>query len=423
MSQKKPALHISIKILIAMFAGIVLGLILNILPSHDFVSTYITNGLLDVVSRIFITLLKMLVVPIVFVSLICGVCSLDNIKKLGRMGLKTVLLYLLTTAIAIALGIFFASLFQIGKNHSVPLTADFNMSDIPKFKDTIVDMFPSNPIAALAQGKMLQIIFFSLLMGIAIIMAGKKGAQVKGWFESLNTIVMRLVDIVMVVMPYGVFTLIAKQFAHAGFHLIVSLAAYFGTVLFVLFFHCLVTYSAFLKFFARLNPIIFLRKMFPAMLFGFSTSSSAASIPVTLNVVEEKLGVSNSVASFVIPLGATINMDGTAIMQGVATVFIAHVYGIQLGLIKFLTIILMATFASIGTAAVPSVGLITLTMVLQQVGIPIEGVAMIIGVDRLLDMVRTSVNISGDSMVACLVGKSAQEIDLDLYNAKYTPGK
>jgi Na+/H+-dicarboxylate symporter len=353
MSQKKPGLHISVKILIAMFSGIALGLILNVMPHSDFVSTYITNGVLDVLSRIFITLLKMLVVPIVFISLICGICSLGNIKKLGRMGLKTVLLYLLTTAIAIALGILFASLFQIGKNHVVPISTNFNLAAIPSLKDTLVDMFPSNPIAALAEGKMLQIIFFSVLLGIAIIMAGKKGVQVKGWFESMNEVVMKLVDIVMIIMPYGVFTLIAKQFSNAGFNLIVSLAAYFATVLFVLVFHCVITYSAFLKFSARLSPVKFFRKMFPAMLFGFSTFSSAASIPVTLKVVEKDMGVSNSVASFVVPLGATINMDGTAIMQGVATIFIAHVYGIQLGLVKFLTIILMATFASIGTAAIP----------------------------------------------------------------------
>ena len=410
--KQKHAMHLSMKILIAMVLGIVVGLLFNVFKHPAFVNTYIVDGILDVVSKIFITLLKMLVVPIVFVSLICGVASLGNIRKLGRMGLKTVVLYLVTTAIAIALGILFASLFQIGHGQQAVATNQFNMNAIPSLKDTFIEMFPANPFAALAEGKMLQIIFFALLFGIAIVLAAKKGEKVKSLFESLNEVVMKLVTIVMYLMPYGVFALIAKQFAQTGFSLIVSLAGYFATVLFVLVIHCFLTYGLFLKLFAKLNPVIFFRKMFPAMLFGFSTSSSGASIPVTLGVVENELGVKNSVASFVVPLGATINMDGTAIMQGVATVFIAHVYGIKLGLTKFLIVILMATLASIGTAAVPSVGLITLAMVLQQVGLPIEGIAMIIGVDRILDMVRTAVNLTGDAMVACIVGKSESEINL-----------
>lgn len=414
--KQKHAMNLSLKILIAMVLGVVVGLLFNVFKHPDFVNVYIVDGILDVISKIFITLLKMLVVPIVFVSLICGVASLGNINKLGRMGFKTVVLYLVTTAIAIALGIIFANLFGIGHGQQVATQHQFNISAIPSLKETFIEMFPANPIAALAEGKMLQIIFFALLFGIAIVLAAKKGEKVKNFFESLNEVVMKLVTIVMYLMPYGVFALIAKQFAQAGFSLIVSLAGYFATVLFVLVVHCLLTYGLFLKLMAKLNPVTFFKKMFPAMLFGFSTSSSGASIPVTLGVVENDIGVKNSVASFVIPLGATINMDGTAIMQGVATVFIAHVYGIKLTLTKFLIVILMATLASIGTAAVPSVGLITLAMVLQQVGLPIEGIAMIIGVDRILDMVRTSVNLTGDAMVATVVGKSEGELNLTQYN-------
>ena len=413
----KSAMHLSLKIIIAMVLGIAVGLFFNIVKLPSYINLYVVDGAFDVVSRIFITLLKMLVVPIVFVSLVCGVGSLGNIGKLGRMGLRTVVLYLITTAIAIALGLCFASLFNIGAGHHVAKAANFSLQNIPSLKDTFLEMFPSNPFAALAEGKMLQIIFFAVVLGIAIILAAEKGEKVKSWFDSLNVIVMKLVTIVMYLMPYGVFALIAKQFAEAGFSLIMSLMAYFGTVLFVLVLHCLLTYGAFIKIIGRLNPITFFRKMFPAMLFGFSTSSSGASIPVTLGVVENDLGVKNSVASFVVPLGATINMDGTAIMQGVATVFIAHVYGIKLTLAKFLTVILMATMASIGTAAIPSVGLITLAMVLQQVGLPIEGIAMIIGVDRILDMVRTSVNLTGDAMVACLVGKKEGEMSLETFNS------
>lgn len=411
----KRAMHMSVKILIAMALGIVVGLLFNVFKHPRFIDMYVVDGALDAISKVFFTLLKMLVVPIVFVSLICGVASLGNIRKLGRMGLKTVILYLLTTAIAIALGLLLASVFHIGQAQTIDKPTNFSLSAIPSLKETFVTMFPSNPIAALAQGKMLQIIFFALLFGIAIVMAGQKGEKVKTFFDSLNEVVMKLVSIVMVIMPYGVFALIARQFATAGFGLIINLASYFGMVLLVLIVHCLLTYSVFLKLLGRLNPIVFFKKMFPAMLFGFSTSSSAASIPVTLGVVENNLGVNNSVASFVVPLGATINMDGTAIMQGVATVFIANIYAIKLTFAKFLTVILMATLASIGTAAVPSVGLITLAMVLQQVGLPVEGIAMIIGVDRILDMVRTAVNISGDAMVATVVAKNEKELDLDVY--------
>jgi Na+/H+-dicarboxylate symporter len=410
--KQKQAMNLSIKIMIAMALGIMVGLFFNVFKHPEFVKVYFVEGCLDVVSKIFLTLLKMLVVPIVFVSLICGVASLGDLRKLGRLGLKSVLLYLVTTAIAIALGLLFAHLFNIGAAHQVKLSNNFSLNAIPSLKETFVNMFPSNPIAALAGGNMLQIIFFALFFGMAIVMAGSKGQQVRTLFESLNVVVMKLVSIVMYLMPYGVFALIARQFAQAGFSLIISLAAYFGTVLFVLVVHCFVTYGLFMKLLGRLSPITFFRKMFPAMLFGFSTSSSGASIPVTLGVVENDLGVKNSVASFVVPLGATINMDGTAIMQGVATVFIAHVYGITLTLTKFIIVILMATLASIGTAAVPSVGLITLAMVLQQVGLPVEGIAMIIGVDRILDMVRTAVNLTGDAMVSCLVGKSEGEMDM-----------
>jgi Na+/H+-dicarboxylate symporter len=415
--KQKHAIHLSLKIMIAMVLGIIVGVVFNLFGDLAFIHTYIVHGFLDVISTIFITLLKMLVIPIVFVSLICGVASLGDIRKLGRMGGKTVVLYLITTAIAIALGLLVAHFFHIGQAEQIDKPINFALNAIPSLKDTFIEMFPDNPIAALAEGKMLQIIFFALLFGIAIVLAGKKGEKVKGFFDSLNEVVMKLVTIVMTVMPYGVFALIAKQFAEAGMGLIINLATYFITVLVVLVLHCLLTYSLFLKFFARLNPILFFRKIFPAMLFGFSTSSSGASIPVTLGVVENSLGVKNSVASFVIPLGATINMDGTAIMQGVATVFIANVYAIKLTFMKFIIVILMATLASIGTAAVPSVGLITLAMVLQQVGLPIEGIAMIIGVDRILDMVRTAVNLTGDAMVAVLVGKSEGELKLETYQS------
>jgi Na+/H+-dicarboxylate symporter len=270
----------------------------------------------------------------------------------------------------------------------------------------------------MANGNMLQIIIFAMLFGYAISISGKAGRVFVRIFNDANTVLMKLIFIVLWFAPYGVFCLLAKLFSTEGFSVIYSLAGYFFTVLAALAIQWFVVYGCFIRLFANLNPFIFFKKMYTAMIFSFSTSSSSASIPVTLDTVENKLGVPNSVASFVIPLGATINMDGTAIMQGVATVFIAHAYNIDIGLIGYLTVILTATLASIGTAGVPGVGLITLTMVLKQVGLPVEGIALIIGIDRLLDMVRTAVNVSGDCMVSLLVSKSQKELNTNIYNKK-----
>ncbi|MEO1883154.1 MAG: dicarboxylate/amino acid:cation symporter [Methyloprofundus sp.] len=251
---------------------------------------------------------------------------------------------------------------------------------------------------------------------IAISWSNEHGEQIKSLFRDLDKVIMNLMHMVLRIAPYGVFCLVGKMFAEVGFNLIHQLAGYFAAVMLVLLLQLTVTYSSLIKFVARLSPIIFIRKLIPAMLFAFSTSSSSASIPVVLNTVQERLGVKESVASFVIPLGATINMDGTAIMQGVATVFIANSYHVKLGLAGFLKVILTATLASIGTAGIPSVGLITPTMVLTQVGLPIEGIALILGVDRILDMTRTAINIAGDSVVACVVAKSEGAINLEVYN-------
>jgi len=263
----------------------------------------------------------------------------------------------------------------------------------------------------MAEGKMLQIIVFAVLFGLAITQAGKKGQVVAEFFQNINEVIMKMVTLIMVIAPYGVFALIAKLMATLGIDSILPLAKYFFLVIAVLLFHGSVTYMLLLKFIAKLDPIKFLKKMRTVQLFAFSTASSGATIPISMETITKRLGVKNSVASFTVPLGATINMDGTAIMQGVATVFIAQVYQIDLSFAQYLTIILTAVLASIGTAAVPGVGLITLTMVLQQVGLPIQGIALIIGVDRILDMVRTSVNVTGDATVSCIIAQGEGDFD------------
>ncbi len=344
----------------------------------------------------------MLVVPLVFVSLICGTSTLSDPSKLGRLGAKSVGLYVVTTAIAITLAMSIALVVSPGDGLNLTTETTFQAKEAPSLSDVIVNMFPSNPINSMAQGNMLQIIVFAVLFGIAMAMTGDAGKRLTAIFEDINTVIMRLVTIIMNLAPYGVYVLMAKLFSTIGGETILSLAKYFFLVFGVLILHGLVTYSVLLKALSGLNPVILMKKMRDAALFAFSTSSSSATLPVTMETAKNKLGVGNSVSSFTLPLGATINMDGTAIMQGVATVFIAQVYAVDLSLGDYMMVVLTATLASIGTAGVPGVGLIMLAMVLQQVNLPVEGIALIIGVDRLLDMTRTAVNVTGDCMVSCI---------------------
>jgi len=409
-------MNLSTKILIAMAIGIVVGLILNQFASDvSWIQQYIVFGLFEAMGKIFVASLQMLVVPLVFVSLVCGVSSLQDSSKLGRMGVKTIGLYLFTTAIAVALALVAAYVIGPGTGANFPVQ-EFTAKEAPPLIDTIINLVPKNPINAMAEGKMLQIIVFSVLFGLAITQAGEKGQKIAGFFQNLNEVVMKMVTIIMAIAPYGVFALIAKLMSTLGFESIMPLAKYFFLLAAVLIFHGTVTYMTILKTLTGLNPAVFMKKMRAAQLFAFSTASSGATIPVTMEAVTKRLGAKNSIASFSIPLGATINMDGTAIMQGVATVFIAQVYQIDLSFVQYLTIILTAVLASIGTAAVPGVGLITLTMVLNQVGLPVEGIALIIGVDRLLDMLRTSVNITGDATVTTIVAIGEGDFDRSVFN-------
>jgi Na+/H+-dicarboxylate symporter len=409
------------KIFIAMALGIVFGSLANVLPTFPFgLEEVIFFGLFDLVGQIFIASLKLLVVPMVFVSLTCGTASLGSHGNMGVMAAKTISLYLLTTAIAITIALSVAMLIQPGSgdefNSQLTTQASYQANNTPPLKEVLVNIVPSNPIKAMAEGNMLQVIVFALLFGIAISRSGEFGTKVAKSFESLNHVIMEMIMILMQLAPYGIFCLLAKIFYTTGFELIQQLFVYFITVVLALFFHGTVVYTSILKILTGLSPIRFLKHMRPIVMFGFSTASSNATMPITLETVEGKMGVKNSVASFTVPLGATINMDGTAIMQGVATVFIAQVYQIDIGLAGYLTVILTATLASIGTAGVPGVGLVTLALVLQQVGLPVEGIALIIGADRLLDMLRTALNVTGDSVVSCVVAKSEDAIDTNVFN-------
>lgn len=428
MQQSNQKLGLTAKIFIGMTAGILTGVFLQWLAddSGDIsfsvfgmgVSTYaiLVDGIFHVVGQIFINSLKMLVVPLVFISLVCGIANLSDPSKLGRLGGKSIALYVGTTAVAITLAMAAALIVQPGTGVPLPTEAEFAAKQAPSLANVIIDIFPSNPFAAFAEGKMLQVIAFAVLFGLAMAMCGESGKRISSLFNDMNEVVMKLVTILMNLAPFGVFALLAKLFASIEAETIYRLVWYFSCVLGVLFVHALVSYPIILKLLSGLNPLMLFRKMQDAAAFAFSTASSSATLPVTLETATNKLGVKKSVASFTVPLGSTINMDGTAIMQGVATVFIAQVYGVDLSATDLMMVVLTATLASIGTAGVPGVGLLMLAMVLAQVNLPVEGIALIIGVDRLLDMTRTAVNVTGDCMVACVVGKSEGEFDIDVYN-------
>ncbi|KGY09765.1 MULTISPECIES: dicarboxylate/amino acid:cation symporter [Vibrio] len=416
MNTKKP-MSLTARVILGMVAGILTGFAIRTLfADNGFVDTYIVNGLFEVGGQIFVASLKMLVVPLVFVSLVCGTSSLKDLSTLGRMGGKTLAFYVTTTAVAITLALTMGNLFQPGAGADLTAASSFKSAEAPSLGQVIIDMFPTNPISAMAEGKTLQVIVFAVLFGIAISAAGKPGERIAAFFSDLNEVIMKLVAILMNLAPFGVFFLMAKLFTGLGLSAIVNLAEYFLVLAGTLVLHGLVTYSVMLKGFTGLSPITFLKKMEDAIMFAFSTASSNATIPVTMETAKNRMGVDNRVSSFTVPLGATVNMDGTAIMQGVATAFIAQAFNIDLTMGDYLMVILTATLASIGTAGVPGVGLVMLAMVLNQVGLPLEGIALIMGVDRLLDMIRTAVNITGDSAVTVIVAKSEGALNEERFN-------
>lgn len=410
---KTHSLSLTTQIFLGLLLGAGLGIFLNLsqLNQLPLIQEQVVSGAFYIGGQIFLRVLQMLVVPLVFVSLVCGTASLGSIKNLGRIGGKTLFLYLLTTLIAVTLGAFFAWWIRPGEGFLLKADAKFEAPPSPALREVFIELIPKNIFHSFAAGEMLPVIIFSLLLGLAITLSFKAGERVISLFNDLNEVLMKLVEIVIRISPMGVFCLTAKVFCDQGWDAVVPLGKYFCTVLFVLVLQVTLIYGAFLKRLSGLSPITFFKKFYEVMVFAFSTASSNATIPINLETVEKKLGVHNSVASFTIPLGATVNMDGTAIMQGVASVFVAQIYGIDLSLGQFLTLILTATLASIGTAGVPGVGLVMLAMVFQQVGLPVEGIGIIMAVDRPLDMARTAVNITGDAIVTCIVAKSENQLD------------
>ena len=417
-------MSLTTRILLAMVSAIVLGYgTHHLLASPDLNDTLrfvlddiLSAGVFTLIGKIFIASLKVLVVPLVFVSLVCGVCHLSDQSSLGRMSLRTVALYLFTTCVAISLALTAATVIGPGNGADLTTTSEFSSPESIPFLDVLANIFPSNPFKAMVEGNMLQIIVFALLVGLAIGRSGVEGERVGKHFSDWNEVIMTMVGMLMQLAPYGVFSLLFTLMVKQGLGPIEELIVYMGTVVLVLFLHGVVVYGLMLKFLTGLPVLTFMRKMWSVQMFAFSTASSSATLPVTIRNAEQRLGVGTKVASFALPLGATINMDGTAIMQGVATVFIAQAFGLDLTMGDYLMVIATATIASIGTAGVPGVGLVTLAMVLQQVGLPVEGIALIIGVDRLLDMIRTAINVTGDTMVAVVVAESESVLNADIYN-------
>ncbi|MBD8067474.1 dicarboxylate/amino acid:cation symporter [Bacillus sp. PS06] len=401
-------MNLTAKIVIGLVLGILVGIIINLFMPNLFepINTWVFEPL----GKIFLNFIKMIVVPIVFFSITLGVVGLGDPKKLGRIGVKTILFFVVTTTIAIFIGLGLAAVIQPGEGGNFDLEgATYEAQPAPPVVDTLLNIIPTNPIAAMAQGDMLQIITFSLFIGLALTILGEKTKGIHRLIEQGNDIMMYLVNLIMKFAPYGTFGLIATAVGGLGFSALKAMFLYFIVVFIALIIHTIVTYGSAVAVLGKRNPITFFKEFIPAMTVAFSTSSSSATLPVSMTTAQKNLGVPKSISSFVQPLGATINMDGTAIMQGVATLFIAQAFGADLTAAQILTVVLTAVLASIGTAGVPGVGLIMLAMVLQSVNLPVEGIALIIGIDRLLDMTRTAVNITGDAACAVVIAESEKK--------------
>ncbi|MFP7347199.1 dicarboxylate/amino acid:cation symporter [Bacillus safensis] len=405
-------MKLATKIIIALIVGAITGLLLNIFAPNVFKT--LDPYLFTPLGQIFLNLIKMLVVPIVFFSITLGVAGLGDPKKLGRIGAKSILYFLLTTTFAIIIAMSLALLIKPGSFGTFDTKgAEYKPQEAPSTTDTLLNIIPSNPVQSLVEGNMLQIIVFCVFLGLGTAVLGKKTEGLLKILEQGNELMMYLVGVVMKFAPYGTFGLIVTAIGSQGLDAIKAMGLYFTVVLVALLVHFFLTYGSTLAIFAKRNPFTFFKDFSPAMVVAFSTSSSSAVLPVSMETAQKKLKVPEPISSFVQPLGATINMDGTAIMQGVATIFIAQVFGVELTLMQMLTVVLTAVLASIGTAGVPGVGLIMLAMVLNSVGLPVEGIALILGIDRLLDMARTVVNITGDAACAVIVTETEKKHEKD----------
>lgn len=419
MDKKKKRNSQSKKIFIGLILGIVVGILLHTLvPDSHFKNDILIDGIFYTIGQLFIRLMQMLVVPLVFFSIADGCRNIGDTETLGKVGVRIVAYYLLTTALAIVVALSLASLISPGKGMNMSIgDQSFEAVDTDiSLVDTILDFVPTNPIEALATGNKIQIIIFAVLVGLLIASMEDRLITLGNIVTEMNDLMMGMTMWVMRLAPVGVFFLIARTFSNLGFDAILSMLSYMGSVLGSLVVQLILVYMLLLSLFVRVNPFKFIKKYAPVMTFGFSTASSSATVPLNINTLEE-MGVDRKISSFTIPLGATVNMDGTAIMQGVAVIFISNAYGITLSPTDFLTVILTATIASVGTAGIPSVGLVTLSMVLESVGLPVEGIAIIMGIDRILDMARTTVNLSGDAVGTIIVANTVNAFDKNKFNS------
>ena len=417
--ERKP-MGLSTKIFVALIVGALLGVGIHyFMPAGYLRDTIIIEGVFYVVGQGFIRLMQMLVVPLVFCSLICGSMAIGDTKTLGKVGIKTVLFYLFTTAVAVVIALATAYVINpgIGLDMDAVQTSEVTATATDtSLVDTLLNIIPKNPVSSMASGDMLPIIVFALFVGIMLAKLGSKASTVANFFSEFNDVMMEMTMAVMKIAPIGVFCLIARTFANLGFSAFKPMIKYMGSVTIALFIQCFVIYQILLFVFTRLNPMKFIKKFAPVMGFAFSTATSNATIPMSIDTLHKKMGVSKQISSFTIPLGATVNMDGTSIMQGVAVVFIAQAYGIDLTPANLATVVVTATLASIGTAGVPSVGLVTLSMVLASIGLPVEGIALIMGIDRILDMMRTAVNITGDAGCTTIIAEQEKALNREVFN-------
>ena len=416
----KKKIGLSTQIFIALLLGALLGVVIHYwIPSSYIKDTVIVEGVLYVIGQGFIRLMQMLVVPLVFCSLICGSMAIGDTKTLGKVGVKTIGFYLVTTALAVCVALGSALLINPGLGLDMDAVQKGTVSsstEATSLVDTLLNIIPKNPVQSMANGDMLPIIVFALFVGIMLAKLGTRGSVVANFFSQFNDVMMEMTMAIMKIAPIGVFCLIARTFATVGFSAFAPMLKYMGNVTLALAIQCLIVYQILLFVFTRLNPLKFIKKFLPVMGFAFSTATSNATIPMSIDTLSKKMGVSKQISSFTIPLGATINMDGTSIMQGVAVVFIAQAYGIPLTMGNLATVVVTATLASIGTAGVPSVGLVTLAMVLNSVGLPTEGIALIMGIDRILDMLRTAVNITGDAVCTTIVCHQEGSLNREVFN-------
>ena len=417
MSALSPPKNLTKNVLLGMAAGVLIASVFyytqDSIPAGLYLA--IEKYVFNLGGQIFKNLLMLVVVPLVFFSLVSGISSLSNMVKLGSIATKTIGLYLMTTGIAVSMALIFGYIFNLSGYEGdveafTPTTGDSSLYG------TVMRIFPNNIFGAFVENNMLGIVFVSILFGIALNLTDELTGGLSKTFEKLNTVFLKIVLLIMSFAPVGVFCLMGSYVMAKGLNVFGDLAQYVALLIFVLAFHLFFTYSLILKVFANLNPLIFYRKMKNVALFAFSTSSSAATIPVTLKTVTDELGVKKDVSAFVVPVGATINMDGTAIMQGLATMFIASTVGVDLTLVQYGQIVLLAIVTSIGTAAVPSAGTVTLALILGSLGLPLDAIGLILAVDRILDMIRTAVNVCGDAAVSCIVAKSENELDEKIFN-------